>query len=69
MFGGVSANGHQLTPTQINEMNTALFVANDTIHELFTFAPCVEGGGAVSEGATKVAWRLDRLVESLRKSL
>jgi conjugative relaxase-like TrwC/TraI family protein len=30
------ANGHQLTPNQINEINTALFVANDTIHEFLT---------------------------------
>ena len=29
------ANGHQLTPTRINEMNNSLFVANDSIPELF----------------------------------
>ena len=29
------ANGHQLTPTQINEVNNTLFVANDSIPELF----------------------------------
>jgi conjugative relaxase-like TrwC/TraI family protein len=33
---GQWANGHQLTTTEINEMNTGLFVANDTIHEFFT---------------------------------
>ena len=29
------ANGHQLTPNRINEINAGLFVANDTIHEFF----------------------------------
>ena len=29
------ANGHDLTPTRINEMNNRLFVANDSIPELF----------------------------------
>ena len=30
------ANGHQLTPTRVQEMNNGLFVANDSISELFT---------------------------------
>ena len=29
------ANGHQLTPKRINDMNNSLFVANDSISELF----------------------------------
>ena len=29
------ANGHQISPSQINEMNAGLFVANDSVHEFF----------------------------------
>ena len=37
------ANDHQLTPTRVQEMNNGLFVANDSISELFTLRRALFG--------------------------
>ena len=53
------ANGHQLTPTQINEMNISLYIANDTNPEYFALRRALFDDPATAA----ITHRLDRRIE------
>ena len=57
------ANGHQLTPTRINEMNNSLFVANDSIPELFALRRALFDDPTT---ATAIVRRVDHELERSR---